>query len=393
MKKLLAIVLVLALIFTLIYISAEKSEDFSKFLAGLFTDVSEKIDNREIDVLPDNYNGRYNYYYLSLNEDEKYVYSVIYNSYTDMKESFTVSTNSERYNYINNCVLYDNPDIFWVNPVYKYTEYTSDITVTPTYRNTESSIKDIQSQMDSKVSEIINEAKKCPTAFEKELFIHDYICNIAEYDQSTYDTIGDTAYSALINGKCICEGYCRAFKILLDGCGINNYMVTGIGKTSEGEEGHMWNVVTIDSENYYVDITWDDGDEKLINTTHLYFNMNEQDIVKEHCDLVPSDNNCRGIMSNFFYKRGLFITQPDTGSESFIKTCVKELENNGIVELKFSDAGEYNRFKDKIANSDNEIFNLLEKLNARSQRKIKTNTIHYISNDCYLYICLMFEEG
>ena len=393
MKKILAIALVFILLFTLILVTAEKSEDFSKLLAGMFTGVSEKIDNRDIDTLPDNFNGRYNYYYQSLDKDEKYVYSVIYNAYMNMKESFTVSTNSERYNYLNNCVLYDNPEIFWVNPVYKYAEFTNDITVTPTYRNTTDSIRDIQSRMDPEISRIVSEAKKYQTAFDRELFLHDYICSIAEYDQSTYDTIGDTAYSVLLNGKCICEGYCRAFKILLDECGISNYMVTGIGVTSEGEEGHMWNVVTIDNENYYVDITWDDGDEKLLNTTHLYFNINEQDILKEHRELVPPDNNCRGLMSSFFYKKGLFITNPDTTSESFIKSCAKEVEKNGIIELKFSDAGEYNRFRDKIKNSDREIFNLMENINARSDRKIRTNTVHYISNDCYLYICLIFEEG
>ncbi len=392
MKKFLAVlVLVVVIVFSFLLISS-KFDNLNSALGSIFTGVSEKIENRNVEILGQNFNGRYNYYYNSLDDDQKYVYSIIYDSYNSFAEDFTVNVDAEIFNTINNAVLYDNPDIFWVEPIYSYKDFNGYIIVTPTYRNSPESIEKIKNDLDNKVNEIYEMAQKLQTDYQKELFIHDYICSVAEYDQSTYDTIGDTAYSALINGKTICEGYCRAFKLVLDKCGIKNYMVVGIGETMDGTEGHMWSVVNIDSENYYVDITWDDGDESLVNTTHLYFNMDELEISKEHKDIVPDNNNCNGIMSNYFHKTGMYLTELDLQSDSFIDSCVNQLDNYGIIELKFSDANRYNEFMDMISESDREIFNALKEINAKSQKNITTNTVHYIHNDYYLYVCLIFDE-
>lgn len=72
-----------------------------------------------------------------------------------------------------------------------------------------------------------------------------------------------SAYGALINGKCVCQGYAEAYKRLLDSQGIVCEVICG--KIRGSSEHHAWNIVSFDGghEFFHVDVTWDsDGDGK-----------------------------------------------------------------------------------------------------------------------------------
>ena len=68
-----------------------------------------------------------------------------------------------------------------------------------------------------------------------------------------------SAYGALINKLCVCQGYAEAYKRLLDKCGVKCEMVHGQIKGSS--EYHAWNIIGIGSKFYHVDTTWDAGDK------------------------------------------------------------------------------------------------------------------------------------
>lgn len=56
----------------------------------------------------------------------------------------------------------------------------------------------------------------------------------------------------------VCEGYAKAFQYLCDLSDFINascYTVTGVMSGGTGSGPHMWNIVTLDGENYLVDIT------------------------------------------------------------------------------------------------------------------------------------------
>ena len=79
--------------------------------------------------------------------------------------------------------------------------------------------------------------------FDKEIIIHDYICETLSYqregtdDSDTYNITG--AYS-LITGFANCQGYTDAF--------YAHYMADKfvIGKREAQQTAHTWNVVNID---------------------------------------------------------------------------------------------------------------------------------------------------
>lgn len=94
--------------------------------------------------------------------------------------------------------------------------------------------------------------------YDKILFAYDYLCDNTVYSDDAEDYESHSAYGAFVSGKAVCEGYAKAYKILLDKMGIPNYIV--INST------HAWNVVMYDGEWYFVDVT--NGD---FNSCYAYF--------------------------------------------------------------------------------------------------------------------------
>ena len=64
------------------------------------------------------------------------------------------------------------------------------------------------------------------------------------------DYLQHTAYGALVNKEAVCEGYAKAYKLLMDAMGIPCDVVIN--------EEHAWNVVCLEGKWYLVDVTNDD---------------------------------------------------------------------------------------------------------------------------------------
>ena len=74
---------------------------------------------------------------------------------------------------------------------------------------------------------------------KKMLFFHDYLIEHCAYHEDTGNWQAYTAAGALLNGKAVCEGYSRAFQLLLNQEGIDNYLMTGSARDPSGRvDGH-----------------------------------------------------------------------------------------------------------------------------------------------------------
>ncbi len=118
--------------------------------------------------------------------------------------------------------------------------------------------------------------------------VHDYLIDKLKYDESSVNK--NTVYGAIIEEKCVCEGYARSFKYFLDELGINSILVVGIGTNSEGKtENHMWNYVELDGKWYAVDVTWDDpivygGGKVSDKVKHRYLLIGGREFLKNHVE-------------------------------------------------------------------------------------------------------------
>ncbi|MCM1245530.1 MAG: hypothetical protein NC293_07795 [Roseburia sp.] len=91
---------------------------------------------------------------------------------------------------------------------------------------------------------------------EKALYIHDYLASQYEYDtrspQSTTNPCHYDAYSLIVEGRAVCEGYSLAYLYFMKRLDIPCSTV------ASNKMNHMWNQVQIGGKWYHVDVTHDD---------------------------------------------------------------------------------------------------------------------------------------
>lgn len=330
------------------------------------------------------------YYYDNLSPDEKDAYLALYYGFIEYDESIRMEIQEKDMKEVFTAVLYDNPDIFWVDFKYEYMVYSDSVAFSPKYRLTESEIKTMQDSVNDKIDEIMAEVDKLDSEYEKELFIHDYIVENTEYDLSTLNNLGDTVYSVLVSGKSICEGYSRAAQVLLDKAGISNYLVIG-DTESDGEIlSHMWNVVTLNGENYHLDVTWDDLNDDF-DTVYFYFNVTDEYISRDHTNIKPSNNNCNSTLENYFVKENAMV-YTYKGYSYLVQQSVDALLKDNSVELYFANDADFQKALKDLEN-DNGFFSYVNFVVNKSKRKLNKNTVDYTTVAGQNFLCIEFREG
>lgn len=154
------------------------------------------------------------------------------------------------------------------------------------YSDTKQNLIKKESELQDKASEIVNNITNSGMKdYQKELALHDYVVNNADYDRSV--NLPDdsyTAYGILINGVGVCQGYADAMDRLLTAAGIECQMVIGKANDGDGWVDHAWNIVKIQGKYYELDSTWDDpvtsDGSHLIS--HSYFNITDNQLAKNH---------------------------------------------------------------------------------------------------------------
>ena len=109
------------------------------------------------------------------------------------------------------------------------------------------------------------------SAYQIAFAFHDMIIDSIDYayDQSGNPETANYAHSivGVFTGEsAVCEGYAKAYALLLNASGVENVYVTG---SSRGV-GHAWNMVKLDGGWYWYDLTWDDQPTQADGTIYTY---------------------------------------------------------------------------------------------------------------------------
>lgn len=234
------------------------------------------------------------YFYSQLNNYQKIIYNALDKNKENMKtgtyeinlgtefssllsEEDGIKTLGDYYQTAVEAYTYDNPDVFYIDfqKLYLNTETTTRTTnkgITKTYKvliNTGNNVNYLKEGFTTeKIKEALNQMEliksyfiqnKSESNYQNIKNIHDYLVESIDYDESISEQNIYDIYGALINKKCVCEGYAKAFKYLLDGINIPCIIVSGEGTNSQGNtENHAWNYVQLNENWYAVDCTWDD---------------------------------------------------------------------------------------------------------------------------------------
>lgn len=108
-------------------------------------------------------------------------------------------------------------------------------------------------EISQKADEILSELEHDGTEYGKALAIAKWMVeNIIYPSEYTLDEYLNTAYTALMHKKAVCDGYAKAFDFLCKKAGLESIYVTSFSTNS----GHAWNMIHIGENWYHVDITW-----------------------------------------------------------------------------------------------------------------------------------------
>lgn len=176
----------------------------------------------------------------------------------------------------------DHPEVFWLDKTFKYSTggETTDIYLSYTMRWDDLEVAKVK--FNDKVNDIISKAPENASAYELEMYVHDYIIDNCEYDYESAESgetlaYENTAYGALIDKKAVCSGYSMAFQLLCKKLGVDCVSVLGESK----DEYHQWNCVKLDDNWYQVDVTWDDSDNGDL-CRYDYFNLTDAQMYRDH---------------------------------------------------------------------------------------------------------------
>lgn len=198
---------------------------------------------------------------------------------------------------------YDNAEIFYLSPRKMYLNIeTTTRGGTSTYNvyinsgnetnylaeefNSKEEIDQAMTQIGQVKNQILQ--NKTGNTYDDIKMVHDYLVDNISYDSSLSKENIYNMYGALVNRECVCEGYARAFKYLLDELNIPCVMVIGTGTNSQGEtENHAWNYVQLNGKWYAVDSTWDDpvvigGGSASEESRYKYFLVGREIIDQDH---------------------------------------------------------------------------------------------------------------
>ena len=155
----------------------------------------------------------------------------------------------------------------------------------------EAKIKAMDDKVKAAVDKVLKGVNNSMTAFDREIYIHNYLVNNCRYDTSYKAENAHNMYGALVNGVAVCEGYAYAFQYLTRLAGIQSIVVKGELNNGSSTESHAWNMVELDGKYYHIDVTSDDpvmngGSTQVLEFT--YFNLSDSQIKIDH---AIKDNN------------------------------------------------------------------------------------------------------
>ncbi len=300
--------------------------------------------------------GYYRHCYYELSAEEQAIYTVILESIYDMPERIEIpQLNTGNLNKIFTALSYDNPDLFCLGTNCKVYNEGLKTFFEPTYSMDKETYIKQKTELEAVVSAILKGAEKYTMAYEKELYIHDYLVTNCIYADPQTSATANTAYGCVVGGKASCEGYARAFQYLLSKLNIDNRLVTG-ESTEDGENyiGHMWNYVILDGEGYFVDVTWDDPKTSTQVLRHTFFNVTTDDILLEHRNIEQNLPLCTANKYNYFVYENAFINNVATEQlEVAVENAAYNSSRRGYkcIELRFNDINSLNTAKDTLFNT------------------------------------------
>lgn len=270
--------------------------------------------------------------YQQLSDEEKLCYEKIRLAVSQRRQEFNWDneySSPENLEKLMMYVSYDYPEYFWYSKDNCYVESDSEgkaSKIVLHYEYTNDEIYELIDKLYDSTNKFLERADNLETDYEKALYTYKYIIDNTTYDNvianagyNTFDEMESkdivncwNVTGVLVNGNAICRGYTLAYQYLMNLQGIECGYVYG--------EGHCWNIIKLDGDWYYTDITW--GDPTLetyypetgqtvyteLGIDYTYFCMTTEQLLEIHKpdkQLNAELPLCTATKDNYFVHSGI----------------------------------------------------------------------------------------
>jgi hypothetical protein len=253
----------------------------------------------------------------TLDEDQQLIYDRMLDAIMNFRESASLPAGAgEDIQRCYNAICADYGEIFWVDSC-SSSEVTwlgkiRSVSFLVTYRYTAGEAADYQSRMQPVIDEYLEAMNGCDSDYEKSLVLYESLIRNVAYDLDSENN--QNILSVFLGEKTVCQGYACAAQYLLHACGIDSAIVTGTGQG----QAHAWNLVKLDGDYYYMDVTWGATDytgavnaiKRGIN--YGYLNITTEELLSNHTPEVDFPlEECTEVQDNYYVREGLFFDSWD----------------------------------------------------------------------------------
>ncbi|MDE6783975.1 MAG: hypothetical protein K2J26_01160 [Ruminococcus sp.] len=282
------------------------------------------------------------------------------------------------------------PEFFWIDGyTVKSSQRKSSIEFEFLNGVESENLEDMRKKFSEAADKAVNAVSQELDDYGKIVSVHDYLINNTIYDHDGVDSdvngLWGTAYGSLVDGKAVCQGYSEAFKYIMDRLGIECGIVTGTAGTSDpygdgGSSGllsHAWNYVRLNGMYYWIDVTWDDPDDKIAGmpVMHTYCLIDDERIRRTRVfdsgqEFIPS---CYSMDDNYYVKNRAYIK---FYSEEAVSSAIASSPYSGEAELMFADSDIYNKSLEMLFQNSG-IWNIAESAGIGESVNYTTDDIMY----------------
>lgn len=311
------------------------------------------------------------YCYEQLSTEEKKLYEELLYSLGVLSEKEKLSTtDTDMLAKVFQAVLNDHPEIFYVEG-YTYTKYSTgdeiqSISFRGNYIYEKEEIKTRKQQIEAYAETVLAGMPAVTDEYEVVRYLYEYLISHTDYVMEARDN--QNICSVCIYGESVCQGYAKTLQYLLGKAGIEATLV--IGKVSGGE-GHAWNLVRMNDNWYYVDVTWGDASYQMEEGTeeynisnmpsmnYDYLGVTTEQLLKTHIleHVVPLPE-CMSLTDNYYVREGAYFECVDEQKLTQVFEKAKA-DGKDYVTLKCADSVSYAAMKQYLLD-EQKIFFYLE---------------------------------
>ena len=142
-----------------------------------------------------------------------------------------------------------------------------------------------------------------------------------------------TPYGVVVNGKGVCQGIAKLFKILCNSFGIECACVQAFSRRARGDEpDHMLNAVEIDGKRYYVDATRGLMHESVPVVRYDFFMCSAETLAREF-ETLNGPEDCTDDSINYYARKGVQFSSVNA-MRKYLCAYVSSFEN-GEIKLRY----------------------------------------------------------